>query len=94
MGLAAQDSPQILPETGPRPLVVRGAQLESSSYEGPLGRRENRVEFNERGPGRSKAGLRRGGGNQQAKRGSKKNVEAGPVSSRAEEAETGENKGT
>lgn len=92
MGLAAQDSPQILPETGPRPLVVRGAQLESSSYEGPLDRRENRVEFNERGPGRSKAGLRGGGGNQQAKRGSKKKVEAGPT--RAEEAETGENKGT
>lgn len=35
MGLAAQDSPRILPETGPRPLVVRGVQLESSSYEGP-----------------------------------------------------------
>lgn len=75
MGLAAQDSPRILPETGPRPLVVRGAQLESSSYEGPLGRRKNRVEFNERGPGRSRAGLR-GAGDQQAKRGSKENVEA------------------
>lgn len=60
MGLAAQGSLRILPETGPRPLVVRGAQLESSSYEGPLGRRENRVEFNERGPGRSRAGLRGG----------------------------------
>lgn len=48
MGLAAQGSLRILPETGPRPLVVRGAQLESSSYEGPLGRRENGVEFNER----------------------------------------------
>lgn len=35
MGLAAQGSLRILPETGPRPLVVRGAQLESSSYEGP-----------------------------------------------------------
>lgn len=63
MGLAAQDSPRILPETGPRPSVVRGAQLESSSYEGPLGRRKNRVEFNERGPGRSRAGLRGGGTN-------------------------------
>lgn len=58
MGLAAQGSPQILPETGPRPLVVRGARLERSSCEDPLGRRENWVEFNERGPGRGRAGLK------------------------------------
>lgn len=35
MGLAAQGSPRMLPETGPRPLVVRGARLERSSYEDP-----------------------------------------------------------
>lgn len=35
MGLVAQGSPQILPETGPTLLVVRGAPLEGSSYEAP-----------------------------------------------------------
>jgi hypothetical protein len=57
MGLVAQGSPQILPETGPTLLVVRGAPLEGSSYEAPLCRRENRVKFNERaqkGQGRLK----------------------------------------
>lgn len=48
MGRVAQGSPQMLPETGPRLLVVRGAPLEGSSYEAPLGRRKNRVKFNER----------------------------------------------
>jgi hypothetical protein len=37
MGLAARGSPQILPATGPRPLVVRGAQPERSSCGAPLG---------------------------------------------------------
>lgn len=57
MGRVAQGSPQILPETGPRLLVVRGAPLEGSSYEALLGRRENRVKFNKRGPRRGRAGL-------------------------------------
>lgn len=48
MGHVARGSPQIPPETGPRLLVGRGVPLEGSSYEALLGRRENRVKFNER----------------------------------------------
>lgn len=48
MGHVARGCPQILPETGPTLLVVRGAPLEGSSYEALLCRMENRVKFNER----------------------------------------------
>lgn len=58
MGLSARGFHQILPETGPRPLVVRGAPVQGSSYEDPLGRRENRIEFNKRQSRRDREGLR------------------------------------